>query len=101
MSLAGSGKERIITDGRISTLTGRQIPVPPHIRVETTRKCINDLKKHDVWLIEQVRDEARSRSDDYNLLWINRMKPGELSPSDKDCANLYLFGEERTVCRCP
>lgn len=100
MSLAGNGKEYIITDGRISTLTGRQIPVPPRIRVETNRKCINDLKKHDAWLIEQVREEALSRGDDYNLLWINRMKPGDISPSDKDCANLYLFGEECIVCRC-
>ena len=83
--------------GIVMTTTGRAIPAPPRIRTDSNRKAAIDLKKHDEWLIQQTREEAQSRKDEFNLVWIDQMKPGRLSQSDKYLANVYLFGEECAV----
>jgi len=81
-----------VVNGTIPTLSGRQIPTPPPIRVDTNRKAIADLKKHDQWIIDQAIAEATAKNDDFNLIQFQQMKAGKLSQSDKDGANVYLFG---------
>ena len=85
--------DRTVVNDQIKTQSGRMIPVPPEIRTDTERKAKSDLKSHDQWLIDQVKAEAQSKKDDYNLVWINQMKAGHLSQADKDISNEYLFGE--------
>ncbi len=82
----------------LTTLAGRSIPLPPAIRTDSARKAANDLRKHDMWLIEQARAEAISRDDEYSLAWISGMRPGKLSQADRDLANIYLFGEDGIIC---
>ena len=78
----------------IETITRRRIAAPPRIRLDTNRKCQNDVKKLEAWLKEQAIAEAASRGDDWNLMQFQAMKAGKLTTAEKDGANLYLFGEE-------
>ena len=73
----------------ITTITGREIPYPPAIRTETSRKASIDCKKVDDWLISQGIDEAISRNDEYNLLMFRNLK--NLYTADRDLLNYYLF----------
>ena len=76
----------------IKTLSGRFIPAPLKIRLDSPRKTIIDLKKLHQWLIDQTLDEARSRNDEYGeLLFINE-KAGKLSQGTIALMNSYLFG---------
>lgn len=77
----------------MKTITGREIPNPPQIRLDSNRKAINDLKKLDQWLLDQAFDEAKSRNDDYFPLLIKNEKAGKLPVATKESINLYLFGE--------
>jgi hypothetical protein len=78
---------------QIQTVTGRRIPAPPRICADTARKSMNGIKKLDAYLKEEALAEAQSRSDDYNLVWIDQLRPGRFSVADRDLANDYLFGE--------
>ena len=78
----------------VETVTRRRIAAPPRIRLDTNRKCQNDVKKLEAWLKEQAIAEAASRGDDWNLMQFQAMKAGKLTTAEKDGANLYLFGEE-------
>ena len=76
------------------TLSGRKIPHPPPIRLESERKAKNDLRKIDLWLLEQARAEAVSRLDEWNKMTFGFMSVKNLSPADRDTLNQYLFGRE-------
>ena len=84
---------RQIINNTIQTQSGRSIPVPPSIRLETTRKATIDVAKVDAWLVEQGRAEALARNDEFVGLQFEGMNPKRLSPADKDILNDYLFGE--------
>jgi len=73
----------------LQTITGRSIPYPPAIRLETSRKAAIDCKKVDDWLISQGIAEAVSRNDEYNLLTFRNLK--KLYTADRDLLNYYLF----------
>ncbi len=81
----------------MQTLSGRYIPRPPRIRLDSARKAANDINKVEEWLKQQAIDEAASRHDEFNLLSFHQLKPGRFSQADKDGANLYLFGTENPV----
>ncbi len=78
----------------VRTVTGRKIPAPPRIRLDSNRKCANDLKKLNVWLVEQAIEEALARNDDFNRCWIFNENPKNLPDGVKTTLNVYLFGEE-------
>lgn len=86
-------KEQAVTNGKIKTVTGREIPAPPAIRTDTSQKAKLDLRKLEYWLMNQAIDEAKSRKDDFNLTQFKQLKPGKFSQSDYDSTNLYLFNE--------
>jgi hypothetical protein len=75
------------------TLTGRTIPKPPPIRLDSNRKALNDLKKVEQWLLDNAREEATLKKDDYFLTLIRNEVAGKLPPATVDSLNLYLFGE--------
>uniref|UniRef100_A0A6M3J434 Putative structural protein n=1 Tax=viral metagenome TaxID=1070528 RepID=A0A6M3J434_9ZZZZ len=77
----------------IKTVSGRSIPVPPVIRLETNRKATIDVAKVDAWLLEQGIAEATAKNDDFVLTQFKGLNPKRLSPADKDSLNEYLFGE--------
>lgn len=77
----------------IKTVTGRLIPLPPKIRLDSNRKTINDVKKVNHWLLDQAKAEAVANNDEFNLLWINNEKIKNLPQASIDCLNVYLFGE--------
>lgn len=93
------GKERVSRGGKVTTLTGREIPAPPAIRTDTNRKAMRDVRKVEDWLVEQVQAEAEARNDEWGQTLFRGLDPRNLSPADKDAANLYLFGEEAPTWR--
>jgi hypothetical protein len=74
------------------TLSGRSIPNPPAIRLDSSRKAANDIKRIEAWLLTNAIAEAKTRGDDYNLTWMIGEKPGKLPPATVDNLNVYLFG---------
>lgn len=75
---------RPIINGKITTMTGRMIPVYPR------RGSLNAIKQ---WLAEQSIAESKARHDDFNGPMFERMDFKRLSPADQDTMNDYLFGE--------
>jgi hypothetical protein len=79
----------------VLTATGRETTPFPKLNWGSNRKAINTTKRVDQWLIENARAEAKARGDDFNSLQFDNMDLKNLSPSDKDSAELYLFGNEQ------
>jgi len=82
-----------ISGGMVQTKSGRQIPAPIKVRLDSGRKATNDLKKQESWMREQALAEAKARGDEYNALQFNGMKPGKMTRANKDHALTYLFGD--------
>jgi len=67
------------------TLRSGRIVDTPNIRITTNRKCMNDSKKADKWMIDLAKKE-------YPLCWENEiiclfldgMIPGKLTPAEHD-----------------
>lgn len=77
----------------MKTTSGREIPNPPKIRLDSNRKTTIDIKKLQFWLLEQAKEEATSRNDDYFLTLIKGEIAGKLPKATMDSINLYLFGK--------
>lgn len=77
----------------IRTLTGREIPPPPQIRITSNRTATKDLIKQRAWLIDQVRAEAEARGDQYAQTLFSRLDPKNFPPAEGASCCLYLFGE--------
>ncbi len=86
--------EQSITDGKIKTITGREIPAPPVIRTDTPQKAKRDMQRVEYWLMGQAVEEAKARDDDFNATTFKGLKPGKFSQADKDAVNVYLFNTE-------
>jgi hypothetical protein len=83
-----------IVNGKIKTLTGREIPVPKPIRLGAGDRAVaNDVRALSQWLIDQARSEAQARGDDFNGPAFDRMEAKRLSDGDKSVLNEYLFGD--------
>uniref|UniRef100_A0A6M3K9Z4 Uncharacterized protein n=1 Tax=viral metagenome TaxID=1070528 RepID=A0A6M3K9Z4_9ZZZZ len=95
--LGGVPEGRPIIDNQVQTQSGRMIPVPPGIRLETARKAQIDVRKTDAWLVEQAQSEAKAKGDEFVSQQFEQMNPKKLSPADKDIMNDYLFGETNPV----
>jgi polyhydroxyalkanoate synthesis regulator phasin len=86
--------EQAVTDGKVKTITGREIPAPPVIRTDTPQKAKRDMQRLELWLQMQTMAEALSRNDGYNATIFGKFKPGKFSQADKDAVNVYLFNTE-------
>lgn len=78
----------------VKTLSGREIPAPPRIRLDTNRKATIDLKKQNQWLIDQSSAEAQARGDNFNYRHFSNERADNLPEASKSGMSLYLFGEE-------
>ncbi len=87
-----------VVDGKVQTLTGRWIPKPPDIRLDSNRRCINDLRKYHQWLRDQFIAECQARNDEFNLVSAQQYEVvAEPPPASQACALLYLFGDDQ-IC---
>lgn len=77
----------------VKTMTGREIPAPPIIRLDSNRKATKDLKAQKQWLIDQAIAEATARKDDFNLTQFKNEKADNLPPASADAMSLYLFDD--------
>ena len=50
------------------------------------------VKRVEAWLIGNARQEASHRRDSFNSLMFGNVDLSNLSQSDKDAAEMYLFG---------
>lgn len=62
----------------------------PKIDLTSNRKASNTLKRVDEWLMRNAYNKASFNKDEYNM--INFMSTKNITQSDKNCAELYLFG---------
>ncbi len=80
----------------VTTATGRQTtPFPSFKALDTNRKITSATKNADNWLIDNAIAEAESRGDDFNLTQFKAINRKNIAPSDRDSAEMYLFGEEQ------
>lgn len=70
---------------------GRYLSPAPTINCTTNRSAIGTIRRMDTWLILEAVAEARLRKDSINQAVFGRMSPSNLSPSDRDGINLYIF----------
>lgn len=84
----------LLSEGDVRlTQTGRETTPFPKVDATTPRKTANAVKRAEAWLISNAVDEAKARGDDFNLLQFENMNLSNLSPADKDSAEMYLFGD--------
>lgn len=83
-----------VGDGDVfNTPSGRKttpVPKTSHYKAIGTRG-----RKIDEWLLSNAIAEAKHRRDDFNLQTFEGMNIKNLSPSDKDHLNMYLFDEKQ------
>lgn len=75
---------------------GRKLKLPKNnlkIRLDSNRKCINDIKIINQWLIDMSIAECKANKDDYNILFFENENVNNLPPASIDMMNVYLFGE--------
>lgn len=88
--MLGSGEVRRTSSGRTTT------PFPD-VRTGTERKTSATVKRVDEWLRENAIEEAKARGDNYNAKIFEHSDPKNLSQSDKDSFEEYLFGQQPAV----
>lgn len=76
----------------VETVSGRLTSPVPKISIESNRKIINSVKRINEWLISEAIKESSFRNDEYNNIMFSNMNIKNLSQSDKDSLNSYLFG---------
>jgi len=78
----------------VTTASGRKTTPFPKFDFSTNGKASASEKRVAQWFMDNAIAEAEARGDDFNLPQFkrNRDKP---SQSDKDSAEMYLFGEEQ------
>ena len=69
---------------KITLKSGRTVDTPD-IRISTNRKCINDSKKADKWMIDRAKEDYPECWENSIIrLFLEDMAPGKLTPSDHD-----------------
>ena len=79
------------------TSSGRQTTPFPKVDISTNGKANNTLKRVDQWLINNALAEAQSRGDTFNERQFQSVNNLNVTQSDKDSAEQYLFGEQPKV----
>ena len=75
------------------TATGRETTPFPRIDMSTARKADATMKRVDNWLIDNAIAEAKARGDKFNLVQFENINRKNITKSDKDGAEIYLFGD--------
>ena len=83
----------------VLTASGREATPFPKLDFDSKGKSTNTIKRVDTWLIDNAVKEAESRGDEFNLLQFKNVNLKNVSQSDKDSAEEYLFGEQPDVPR--
>jgi hypothetical protein len=78
---------------QVLTVSGRVTAPFPRVDVTTDRRTANTLRRVEAWLIGAATAEAAHRRDQWTLTHLTQISLRNLSQSDKDTAELYLFGE--------
>ena len=76
--------------------SGRKLELPKdklRIRLDSSRKCQNDINKINQWLIDQSIAECKANNDDYNIMFFENENIKNLPPASIDTMNMYLFDE--------
>jgi hypothetical protein len=92
-------QDRRITNGKVKTVTGREIPFyKDNGQLKSNAAWGKFLKAVDGWLVEQVGAEALARGDQYFYdTFVKDINKKNLTPSEKDTFNDYLFGEDQPI----
>ena len=72
---------------------GVELDPVPKIDCTSNRKSINTLKRVYNWLKVSCIKVAEYKNDDWNKMMFNCVNINNISQSDIDGMNLYLFGE--------
>lgn len=79
---------------RLRSVNGRELAPSPAFSIETPRKRTLSLQRQRKWLIDSAIKEAGRSPLEGNMLRVfERMQPDNLSRSDFDTLNDYLFGD--------
>ena len=79
------------TADRLRTHSGREMAPVPRIDLSSNGKLHNSIKRMKEWLIEEARTEAAATHNSYVTTLFQAMRVDNLSMSDVDSLNLYLF----------
>jgi hypothetical protein len=77
----------------VMTNTGRKTTPFPQVKTENNRQSANTLKAVDSWLIANALAEAEARGDEFNARQFRNVNPKNVTQSDKDAAETYLFDD--------
>ena len=91
------GGEDLAKRQNVTTLAGRTTPLPEGIRLDSSIKAANDIKKIDEWLVEQAQIESHVKKDDYNANIFKELNSKKLTPADRTNINQYLFGKNELI----
>ncbi|WP_051949119.1 PLxRFG domain-containing protein [Methylosinus sp. PW1] len=88
-----AGRYTVSSGAQLYSTSGRALSAAPKADVSTPRKRTATLDRQNQWLVDEARKEAQARGD----AWIGNtilksMNPDNLSMSDRDMLNDYLFG---------
>ena len=78
------------------TVTGRRLSRAPEWKLTSNRAAQASQRRFDQWIIDEAIAEAKSKSDDYNLIWLQAEKP-VMPDGIRTCMWQYLFGHEDMV----
>lgn len=85
-----------LSEGQTATTASGRTTTPfPRIDIGSERKAQNTVKRVNEWLVGNALAEAESRGDDFNATQFRAIDSRNISQSDKDSAELYLFGDEQ------
>jgi hypothetical protein len=77
----------------VMTNTGRKTTPFPQVKTENNRQSANTLKAVDSWLIANALAEAEARGDEFNARQFRNVNLKNVTQSDKDAAETYLFDD--------
>lgn len=83
----------------VLTTSGRETTPFPKFQTKTGKTTTKHISEVDKWLLQNAANEALSRGDTFNAPVFQSAadNPKNISPSDKDSAEEYLFGEQPAV----
>jgi hypothetical protein len=85
-AMIGSGE-------RLRSKSRRRLSPVPTINTHTERSTRATLARVATWLVEEARAEARATRDDWAATLLRGCNPRNLSQSDMDTLNHFLFGD--------
>jgi len=91
----GKVGNKYYTGDIVLTVSGQRTTPFPKIDTESNRKTIHTIKRVNEWLFQNAIAEAKAQKDEFNLLQFKNTNLKNLSQSDKDCAEMYLFEREK------